>query len=615
MNSNKIEKHLLYLFFAVLALLQIYFLLYNEKTYGGADNVTHFQIARYAFEYPQLFLDLWGKPVYSTLLAPFTLGGYKFAQVFNLLIALITLLFVFKLSRVLYPSGALFTVILTAFAPVYFLLMLSCLTETLFSLVLILAVYFFAKNKFIVSAIILSFIPFVRSEGYILFPIFALAFLFKRSWFSIIFLATGTIFYSVIGYFVFGDFLWIANRFPYQIDNSIYGSGELFHFVKNSNFIFGVPFLVFIVLGLFYWGWEVFRKFRLKEENTLLFLLIAGSWLAYFAAHSFVWWQGKSSLGLIRVIGGVIPLAGLTATKGIQFFFETIKNRRIVYSLLTLFAIFQIYLLTVQTHLPYKADPVDKLIDKASEYIKQNYPDTKIYYFNPEFVFHLGLDPYDPAKSVWGIGDRLQPSNTMDFGDILIWDAHFGPNEGRISYETVQNDPFLQKIKVFLPEEKITVLGGYEYEIHIYRKKEHPINDNINETLTRRLEIPKRENDLQFLEIEKGEQYSPSIVIYLNELQQKDIFDAELSIRFKSRELIAGKEVLLVFSVENGKEVLHYSAFPLEWKKDESDWKTAVFNTRFPADFPESASMKVYIWNRGQKHLLIQEMQAKVGSE
>ncbi len=603
-------------FLIALVILQIYFLWKNEVVYEGTDNITHFHMARYAFEYPHLFLHLWGKPVFTTLLAPFTFLGFKGAQLFNLLTAVLTLIFTFKISKSIFPKGALVVVVLTAFAPVYFMLMLSTLTEILFSFVLVVSVYLFMKNKFVFTALLLSFIPFVRSEGIILFPVFAVAFALKRNWYALPALAAGTVFYSFVGFFVFDDFFWLINRFPYPTGSSVYGSGELLHFVNMRNQIFGLPLVILSLLGLVYWMIEIFRKFSWKSDNLILFIIIAGSWTGYFAAHSFVWWQGMGgSLGLIRVIGAVIPLAALTGTKGIQFLAEKIKKQHMLVVLLGIISVAQVYLFFRQNSLPLKASAVDKLIVKSAAFLKNEKTEGRIFYFNPDFAFQLGLNPYDSGTSGWFFGDKIQPSNSMEFGDILIWDAHFGPNEGGVFYETVENDPWLQKIKTFLPKEKITVLGGYNYEIHIYRKEKLSADRESTENLIRELEIPAKEDGSKVLEIGKGEEYSATIVIYLNELQQKDIFDAELSIQFKSEEKMDGKDVLLVFSVENGTEVLHYNAFPLEWRNEDSDWETARFNNRFAADLPQSAQIKVYVWNRGRKHLFIRKMQAKIESE
>ncbi|HKI90411.1 MAG TPA: hypothetical protein VKA38_15405 [Draconibacterium sp.] len=569
--KKNLEKRLLFLFLFLLVVLQVILLILNEKTFGGADSVNHFQIARYAFKYPRLFLDLWGKPVYTTLSAPLALLGFKAAQLFNLAVAILTLWFVFKLSREFSPKSGLFAVILTAFAPVYFILMDTCLTEVLFSFVLIISVYFFIKNKFILSAVILSFIPFVRNEGIVFFPVFVVAYILIRSYRSIFFLAVGTLFYSLVGYLAFGDILWLIHRFPYPTGQSVYGSGSLFHFVKNSNFIFGVPFLVLLVIGLIYWLFEIFRKFSLRKRNVILFIVIAGSWITYFAAHSYVWWKGiGGSLGLTRVIGGVIPLAALTATKGIEFIFRKIKNTRIALVLIAVLVAAQVLMFFERNQVPSKLPPTDILIKESAEYIQENHLKGKVFYFNPMVAFHLRLDPYDHSKSSWGVGDKLKPSNSMDYGDIIVWDAHFGPNEGRTSLASLQNDPQLQLLKTLLPVQKIQVLGGYDYGVYIFQKVKKRTNQQEATVLERNLGIATSvapqivtRNGVKALELEPSSEYSPSIVINMDELAKKEIVDVALTVEFESDMEIAEKEVLLIISVENGRDNLRYEKLSL----------------------------------------------------
>ncbi len=621
MNS-KFEKYIFYFFLFVLVIIQIILLFLNEKVYEGTDNVTHFQIARFAFKYPELFLDSWGKPVYTTLVAPFALLGFKAAQLFNLAVAVVTMFFVFQISKYIFPSGAIFTVVLTAFAPVYFLLMITCLTEVLFSLFLVVTVYLFLKNRLLFSAIVLSFIPFVRTEGIVLFPIFAFAFILRRSYLSIPLLTVGALFFSVIGYFVFDDFLWIINRFPYPTGESVYGSGELLHFVKHSNFIFGIPLILFTITGLFYWIKEILKNFKLNSEVVVLFVIIVGSWMTYFAAHSYVWWKGVGgSLGLIRVIGAVIPLAALTGVKFFQPVLGKDAYRKSGIIALSFLSLLQIGLFFNQNKLPFKNGPVENLINTASEYVKQNFSDEKIYYFNPDFAFQLGLDPYDETKSNWGIGDKMKPSNSMELGAVLIWDAHFGPNEGGVSLEVVEKDNRLQRIKTFVPLEKITVLGGYDYSIQVFQKVNSKIRNGVSDVLKRSLEMDSISSSQiillegeNVLEIPKGHEYSPNIVIYADELLKKDIFEGEVNIRFKSDENIVEKDVMLVFSVENGKESLHYSAVPLVLENNDSDWKSTKLSTRFTANLPEETIIKIYVWNRNHKHILVQSMDSFIYS-
>ena len=111
-NSNW-KEHLLYAFFTVFILLQVFFLLFSSSAYGigGADNIAHFQIARYAFSHPELFLDLWGKPVYTTLCAPFAQLGFLVAKFFNVIVAVVATYLNYRIGKELYPRSSFYVLI------------------------------------------------------------------------------------------------------------------------------------------------------------------------------------------------------------------------------------------------------------------------------------------------------------------------------------------------------------------------------------------------------------------------------------------------------------------------------------------------------------------------
>jgi len=620
MSANA-EKHISYIFFSSFILLQVFLLLFNGSTYGGADNINHYQIARYAFKYPELFLDLWGKPVYTALLAPFTLFGYTVARAFNILIAVLTLWLSFKTAKHLYPGSSVFTIILIAFSPVYFFLVISCLTEVLFSFILIAAIYLFIRNRYSLSAVVISFIPFVRTEGIILLPLFALALLLKRRPFEILWLSTGIILYSLSGYFVFDDILWLINRMPYSLGESIYGRGDLFHFIEKSPEIFGIPFIILLVPGVIFWLYELFKKLSVRDNNLILFILIAGSWMIYFAAHSYVWWRGTGgSLGLERVMGGIIPLAALTAMKSHDLLFKFVNKRYFVYGVLSVIAFTQIVLLFTKNELPLKSDPTEELVRKGTDHIRYNHEGAKVYYFNPLVVHYLEIDPYDTDVSNWGVADKQQPSNSMDWGDILIWDAHFGPNEGEVSPEALENDPYLRKIKSFYPVEKVTVLGGHDYSVQINEKSKEKedmvaITSHFEHILSFENyinECVKEIDGKKVWEMDKSREFSPTIIIPVQKVMRKEVMELKISLNYMALEKISNDEALLVLSVENEGNKLRYEKSDLISQGNE--WKNMEMNIKMPGNIPESSEIGVYIWNTGRKHFLIKEMRVDIKS-
>ncbi len=434
-------------------------------------------------------------------------------------------------------------------------------------------------------------------------------------------LSVGTVLFSLIGFFAFSDLLWILHRFPYSMGESVYGSGSLFHFVKSSPFIFGVPFLIFLILGLLYWLYQIFRNFSLKDENLILFIVIAGSWMGYFAAHSYVWWKGTGgSLGLTRVIGAVIPLAALTAVKGFEFISEKLKDKRISIGIISFLIVAQVFLLFRRNELPLKKDPIEKLIEASSDYLKQSPVTGKVYYFNPEFIFQLGIDPYNQSKSNWGIGDKMQPSNSMGEGDILIWDAHFGPNEGGVVLDNLMNDPHLQLIKSFLPIERIKVLGGFDYGIYLFKKVEQKIVQEKKQLIERDLNFSNLDgNHLELvdgkkmLKMDAGMEFSPAIQVPVSEIQAKDYIEISALLNFTPQEQISADAVLLVFSVDVDHKSVSYNKLDLMTKTSgELKSENIVFPLKLSANFPEGAVMNLYIWNKDRKRLLVSDLKLSI---
>jgi hypothetical protein len=62
-------------------------------------------------------------------------------------------------------------------------------------------------------------------------------------------------------------------------------------------------------------------------------------------------------------------------------------------------------------------------------------------------------------------------------------------------------------------------------------------------------------------------------------------------------------------SVENDNEVLFYNVFPLEWRPEDLNWKTVTFEEHFSVDLPQTAKLRVYIWNKGQEQLALKSME------
>ena len=130
----------------MIALVLIVLQLLSTGVSGETDSICHYQFARYAFTHPEFFLHHWGKPLYTILSAPLAQFGFTGTIAFNLFCGLLTSWFAYLIARRLEYRHAWVGIVFTVFTPGYLFTMYSGLTEILFSLVLIAAIYLFEKN-------------------------------------------------------------------------------------------------------------------------------------------------------------------------------------------------------------------------------------------------------------------------------------------------------------------------------------------------------------------------------------------------------------------------------------------------------------------------------------
>src|ERR1041385_266407 len=135
-SLKKNSKEQVYCFAGLIVLFIYFFILayLSKGSSGGADAYVHYRIARYAFKYPHLFLDLWGKPIFTIFSSPFAQSGFLGIKIFNILCALASGWFCYLICKKLNLKDSPFVIVFVCFAPMYYLVMISVLTEIVFSL-------------------------------------------------------------------------------------------------------------------------------------------------------------------------------------------------------------------------------------------------------------------------------------------------------------------------------------------------------------------------------------------------------------------------------------------------------------------------------------------------
>lgn len=597
----------------------------TENSFGGGDHFSHFKLAFWGWKYPDFLFNHWGKPVFTLLISPFAQFGVNGARFYNVILGISTAFVTWKLARYFRFHMAWAVVILVLFIPIYFILMFTSLTEVSFSFFLIFSIYLFFKNKHIWSALVLSFLPIVRTEGIILIPIFILAWSLKRKFVAIPFILVGFLIVSFMGKSYYSSFWWLITEMPYTGSaSSIYGSGTLLHFIDHISEIISKPYAWLFIAGslviLYKWIWKDKGKL---SNNFYFLLLIVGSFVTFFAAHSFLWWQGLgNSLGLIRVIGSVTPLTALTIIALFSFLVDkSRKNLRI--PLMALISIFIIWISFENTMVHRYGFAVSKsqlLLSKSIQFLQnEKLTKHKIFYFNPYVAYKMGLDPYDAnrSKAITHIENWIHILAIPD-SSIIIWDAHFGPNEGRTQLDEIHAQPYFKEIAIFNPEVSYKVIGGYDYKVVVFQK---------NLSLTKKLKTKlidfeaNSDGNSEFaykgkasFKMKKDRPYKTLLSATIQEISDSLVakyIEVDLAFNFLSNE--RPNKLVLVCSIESDGEILYYKKEDISKDKDLGEvWHQRTFYFELPKPKTMNDILKIYVWNFGGNEFLLDEIHINI---
>ncbi|MEX2379231.1 MAG: hypothetical protein WD530_00690 [Vicingaceae bacterium] len=435
---NSIKSKYLHLgLFALYTVVSVFILSFFNGVGTEADSINHYLHARYAIAHPELLLNHWAKPLFTLIAMPFAQFGIIGVKVFNFICSLLSLYFISRIAQLLnwrMPYLAAFFFILF---PLSFTTTFSGYTEPLFALLLLISVYGVVKNKYTAAAILISFGPFVRSEGLIILGVFTLYFLFQKKYKYLPLLAVGHIVYSIIGSFYYGDLLWVLNKIPYAAWSTPYGKGNFFHFFEQLNYALGVPLYILFWMGFVFLTFHTFKKLKVNKASLLILLCFA----AFFIAHSLFWQLGIfNSMGLKRVFAAVSPLMAIISLYGFNLL-SRIPHTKTAQTL-------QILTFSYILIFPFTSNPAainwekdlnlsiaQQTADEVADFVKSNYPDHRIVYADPYLAHTLKVDPFDSKEALLLSEQSLQLGSSAD---LIIWDNWHAVVDQNIALEQIE---------------------------------------------------------------------------------------------------------------------------------------------------------------------------------
>ena len=597
---------------------------------GETDSIGHFQIARYAFKYPAFFLDHWGKPLFTILAAPLAQFGYNGALVFNMLCGLLSAWFAYLIAKRLEYRYAWVAIVFTIFTPVYLFIMYTSLTEILFSTVLMAATYLFIRKQFTWSAILISLIPFARTEGMMFIILFIPAFILVKQYKTIPFLLTGFVVYSIAGWPLYHDPLWFFTKMPYSSSGSaLYGSGSFWYYFEKLNYIINYPLLILGITGLAVILSDLKKGFKnsMDIKFVTLYFLIIPSFFGFILVQSFLWWQGiMGVLASTRFIACVLPLGAILALKGFEWAMEKAYFNKIVYFTLGIF----ILSLVIYTPFTYKKLPMKTginfvVMENLTTWLKTTpYVHRKAFYSDPMFPFYMNLDPADPERCYRAYSyENGDPSSIMKAGELLIWDAQFTGYEGHLPFDSLMKNNNFRLLNVFTPVESFTIIGGAKYKLAVFMKaprdttvavyKQFYFNDfenGLTEEQMKHITTSQSKSGKQSVVMTQDYIYSPTSEGKLKSLPGNTNISLRASVNIMNPSATEKGQIFLVLSVEDQE----HKIFKYQAVKDSDTtytpgkWFSLSLNDVIQRNIPADGTYKVYVWYTGKNKIYVDDL-------
>ncbi|MEL5992688.1 hypothetical protein [Hymenobacter segetis] len=434
----------------------------TKGTYDSGDSIKHYLFAHYAFQHPLNLLDSWAKPLFTLLASGPAQAGFIGMKLFQCVVVAASAWCAYVVARALRLPAPELAILFAYVTPDYFLIQFSGLTEPLFGLILIGSVALAMTKRPGWSAALISWLPFVRSEGFILIGIWVVFLAWRRQWRSLPLLVLGYAVYSVVGGIVFGEPGWVFGHNPYGTV-SVYGHGDWNHFLISLPGLLGWVLTVLAALG----GVRMLRHCAQPERwQQPLFsaelLLVYGSITVFILAHTIFWAKGLfNSFGLTRVLTVTAPLFAVVALNGLAWLAELGRSEKAQRRIRLAGAVAAVAFLFTgarnafrwQRDFGQSAD--QQVAEGAAAWLRQTNNTTRPLAYEFPYVSmatqndFFNLEKHPSTNLNWAPHLELLP-----VGTLLIWDDWFFPVEGRLPMAQLQADNrFRQRWQAALPRD------------------------------------------------------------------------------------------------------------------------------------------------------------------
>jgi len=639
-NQPKTDKILFYLllFISFFTLVIIYFK--ADAPYDTGDGIVHYQIARYSWKYPHLLLDLWGKPFFTLISSPFAQFGLKGMYLFQALNAAAISWFLFSIASKINLKYTWTIPAFVFFAPVYFAVMNSGLVEVFFGMMFMFSAWLVFNKKYNASALVASLLPFVRPEAYVVMPLLAVIYVYRRKFISIPLLSTAAIFYTIIGYFQFKDILWIINK-NYQLvgDNYVGNKGSYWHYFGLYDEIWGTVYTVLLVLGIGIILMQVFRLFRRKPDHEFIeevFVLFQGGTIGCFILHSLLCGMPGilNNLGMLRYVAVLIPSSALIALIGLNFINLPAFTR---FSLIKPVFVIAVVILIIrssfaQWYFPFEPYNEEYVIKQMANYIKTTRPNfKKVCFIHPSLPVLADLDPYDNKRIELLRSADLEYLNQLPDSTLVLWESHFMKVDGKIPFNWLSENPNFIMLKHYkFSNEELP------FEACLFIRAANPMQVSVpvelvfpngiisgNQTLVSKVFTFENDTldfrkwlDLRTLVLGRNAvaitpemEYGPTFLKKISDIS-KDGNLTSVALKFKLNQADTLKDLVFAVEIKDNSKQISWKGLIIKQSILANQWNTIELHHSFPEPIKgDELKVNIYFWNKDKRNFYIDDFQ------
>jgi hypothetical protein len=592
-------------------------------TGDDGDSIAHYLFSRYAFVHPENFIEHWAKPVFVLLSAPFAQFGFIGIKIFNVTVTTLAILFTYRIARQLKIRNSWFVIVALCLAPMYLRLTLSGLTEPLFALAITVVIFLALRKHFLASVLIVSFLPFIRSEGLIIIVVFAFYLIIARRYKLMPILAKGHIVYSILGWFYYTDFLWVFNKMTYAVWNSSYGQGSPLTFVWGMIDFIGLPLTFLFIAGtisLISNERAVFRIRRLRIFSMEEVLLVFGSFFAIWLSHTIFWTFGLfNSLGLVRVLIAVAPCAAIICLRGFNLILSmnliaSTPAMRILAGLFLTLAVIVTPFIQLDYKCSFELNGNQQSLQNAGEKYGKQLEGYTIYASSPYSLIPFNCDPFDTTRN-----KRLKEihsENQFPEKSAIVWDGFYAPNEDKVALANLLEEERFELLDIFEAQDCMGNAGkSAVFLIKTGAKAKWMVKDTIYNIDFESEPVSGNITTTAFsgkysCKIDQANPYSPALQIKVGELG----FDLPATLRVSSMiyaesiPFFHDKHALLVVSLEHNDSLYFWKGLDIHNEMSAFKiWEEVVFQIGIPQAINANDVLKIYFWNPHESAVSIDE--------